>query len=603
MGNAQTRQSETPLYRRRLRQFFAIALALTGLWIWREAESFGAIGTVRWILILLAMALALTSPIARTMGRGLDRIRHPSRRAMRRTTLAIAILASGYLLLTARLQGRDLFPKMHDECSYLIGMQMLARGKLCMPALPLPDFFDSFYILVRPAYASIYFIGTALLFVPTIWLHLPIWLMPIMVAGAIVGMMYRIFAELIDGVAGLLAALLTVSISAFRDFSIMLTGHLPMLLMGLILFAAWMRWRESQRLRWAIVMGVAAGWAAITRPADAVVYAAPVAVAVLAALLRPRPGRFKSLAVMVLSALPFLALQVAFNRQVTGNALLSPYTFYIAQDMPGSQFGFHPYDPQLCPASSLAQKRQLYATFVQQNLAMHEVHRVAELWHIRNLPYLHRTAMPQRLLIIPACIGLLGLIERVRWVLWATLPLFVLVFSFNPFFIPHYALLMIPAVVLMIILGGEAIAAAWPRFQRQISNVFVAMLLTVCLTSLWELDHFLTFTPNRALDETEPSADLKAIDRLLKSVQKPAVVLFRYHRGSFLQEPVYNLDTAWPDDAPIIRAHDLGPARNQELFDYYARTQPDRTIYSYDNRRGEPLMRLGKADELKGSGR
>ena len=52
---------------------------------------------------------------------------------------------------------------------------------------------------------------------------------------------------------------------------------------------------------------------------------------------------------------------------------------------------------------------------------------------------------------------------------------------------------------------------------------------------------------------------------------EPAVILFRYHPGmNFFEEPVYNTDVAWPDDAPIIRAHDLGWPRDRQIVEYYA---------------------------------
>jgi hypothetical protein len=65
-------------------------------------------------------------------------------------------------------------------------------------------------------------------------------------------------------------------------------------------------------------------------------------------------------------------------------------------------------------------------------------------------------------------------------------------------------------------------------------------------------------------------------------------------------EPVYNADVAWPDDAPVIRAHDLG-VRNRALFAYYGRVAPDRRVYRYDRieRGGEPVLTyLGTAGEL-----
>jgi hypothetical protein len=80
-------------------------------------------------------------------------------------------------------------------------------------------------------------------------------------------------------------------------------------------------------------------------------------------------------------------------------------------------------------------------------------------------------------------------------------------------------------------------------------------------------------------------------------LEKPAVVLIRYHPGDdFFREPVYNWDVPWPDDAPVIRAHDLGPARDGEIFEYYARRQPDRNFYLFDFRAREPMVLLGRAE-------
>jgi hypothetical protein len=53
----------------------------------------------------------------------------------------------------------------------------------------------------------------------------------------------------------------------------------------------------------------------------------------------------------------------------------------------------------------------------------------------------------------------------------------------------------------------------------------------------------------------------------------------------------------WPDDARIIRAHDLGPERNRELFRYYAQRQPQRTVYRFD-RMTATLTRLGNVVDL-----
>ena len=64
-----------------------------------------------------------------------------------------------------------------------------------------------------------------------------------------------------------------------------------------------------------------------------------------------------------------------------------------------------------------------------------------------------------------------------------------------------------------------------------------------------------------------------------------------------MQEPVYNVDVAWPDRASMIRAHDLGPERDGELFRYYAAVSPNRLVYRFDRRTGQ-VQELGRVGDL-----
>ena len=107
-------------------------------------------------------------------------------------------------------------------------------------------------------------------------------------------------------------------------------------------------------------------------------------------------------------------------------------------------------------------------------------------------------------------------------------------------------------------------------------------------------------------DETFRSPMMRVLhDQVDRSDLAPAVILFRYHPelsqdgdNSCKVEPVYNTDVAWPDDAPIIHAHDLG-SRNIEIIRYYAEHQPDRAFYLFDRGNpADPLHRLGTASEL-----
>jgi hypothetical protein len=116
-------------------------------------------------------------------------------------------------------------------------------------------------------------------------------------------------------------------------------------------------------------------------------------------------------------------------------------------------------------------------------------------------------------------------------------------------------------------------------------------IVAATVTALPEIDHQL-------LDDGLPTPTMYfSYVELPKHVTQPAIVLFRYRKGDNTnEEPVYNVDVAWPDDAAIIRAHDLGE-RNRELFAYYAARQPQRTVYLYD-RAARRLITLGNVVDL-----
>jgi hypothetical protein len=187
----------------------------------------------------------------------------------------------------------------------------------------------------------------------------------------------------------------------------------------------------------------------------------------------------------------------------------------------------------------------------------------------------------------------LGLTTTPRRVLWATLPLFFLAYVPHTFFLEHYSVAFAPAVLLGVVLGFRALQETWPRRRDAIVSSSTMVVVVLSLSSLYEL--------NRSVDdETFRSPMLKFVNEqlpYLAQVQRPAVVLFRWAEGENpIEEPVYNCDVAWPDEAPIVRAHDLGE-RNREIFEYYAKVQPERTFYRFD-RKSKTLTPLGPAGVL-----
>jgi hypothetical protein len=562
---------------------------------------------VQLVLLLaalgVALGVALIAALVPGFGRAFlsayDRVRHPSRVTLAVASILIAAGASTYLYCDARYQKRTFTPKYHDEFSYIIQTRMVAEGRLWTPSPPLPwgDFFDSFQLITDPQYASIYFPGAAMLYAPNVWFGWPMWVMPLVLSGIAVGLVFRVVAELTDAALGFLAALMMLGIPVFRLQSLMVMAQIPALLLALVMVLAWLRWREKYRLGWAIVLGIAAGWCAITRPLDALCAAIPIGIAMLFDLRRaPRGRRFSSVVAIVLAASPFLIVQLGFNKLVGGSYFRTPFEYYARLYFPQTTYGFHPYNPGIRPLSSLPQKQAYYDNVALPFIKSHTPMRMLTKWKDNRLRLTVLTDAPSWLMIALVPAGLLGLTDRRRWVVWSMFPLFVVLYFFYTFFLAHYPLIAAPAVLLNIVLGVEVIRTTWPR-GRVFATTF--LLLALAMLSITELPE----TNRVAHDEWFDAPQLQRIDQTLATkVKPPAIVLFRFGGSANPEEePVYNTDVIFPDQAPIIRAHDLGPGRNLELFRYYAARSPDRRVYLYD-RADDSLRDIGDVRELARSG-
>ena len=66
-----------------------------------------------------------------------------------------AVVFAGCIAIVALLH--EPVPRIHDEFSYLLLADTLAHGRVVNPAPPLPEFFERFHVITKPAYASKYF--------------------------------------------------------------------------------------------------------------------------------------------------------------------------------------------------------------------------------------------------------------------------------------------------------------------------------------------------------------------------------------------------------------------------------------------------------------
>jgi 4-amino-4-deoxy-L-arabinose transferase-like glycosyltransferase len=580
--------------------FILLALGVQ-FWIILGDATIGEKRQIAALVLALVVGLAACAwPAARNVAfTWLERLRHPSPRARRAFAVVLPILAGVYLLATARSQHRPFVPIIHDEYAYNVQTHMVARGRLWMPPHELADHFESFHLITDRVYAAKYGPGTALLCAPAVWLGQQPWAAILVLAAICVGLIYLVTTDLIDGLAGLAAALALPTLVMFRRTSIDTLSQIPMLFLALVALWAYLHWRRDRSLRWLALTSAAVGWSILTRPVDAVALALPLAIAILLDLPKlPRPQILRAIAISLAAILPFLALQLITNKGITGRWTTLPWAYYAQQnDLYDTLGKIRPGTPPHS-LSHLVQKQQFFEDFTIPNYRDKTSKSFAHRLISDRLAPTFILDVPHSLLLVLLPLGLVGVWRNRRWAAAGFLVTFLVLYAQYTYFVAHYTIVAAAAVLILILSGYDALANGLPRAWHQPSRIIAGLaLLALTLTAYPQL---LREPPE---DEWPNAPEIQTIERHLATIgNQPSVVLFAFSQEANTHiEPVYNAATAWPDDARLIRAHDLGPEKNRAIFRYYAARTPDRRFYRYDRApaaQGNPLTFLGTARDL-----
>ncbi len=600
------------------------------VWMYLHAESYNltlidqkrtAVEEDAWIqrmVLLLAALLTMLPFTQKPIAAGFNFLRHPSDRARRRTALLVLLLSGPVLYGLGAARGRLGLPIWHDENMYRMQTTFLMHGKLALPGLPiaskevphpdpaLADHFDTPYVFVRgvfvrSVYAPVYFPGTALLHVPAAMINLPYWFTPMLIASISLMLLYLIVTELVDGLAGIMAVLLMMSLLTFRWLALVEMSHGSGMMWGLAAMWAWLSWRRSHRIGWVILAGAAGGFYAITRPLDAVCILAPIAIAWTCDLRRMSwRTKLATVVVSLAAAAPFLALQLAFDRAVTGNALKSPLDVYNQIYFNVKSIGLQEIDPNFRPPTPVPQIHTLYRNFDMPFIrGFTTVRQALGQWLGNRVPLTWGSTMPTLILVVLLPVALLGLSDSRKWVLWSMSWCYLAGSGFFYIFVPQYTMAAAPAVIFAVVLGASVIQRQWPA--ERFASVFLPLCVLFFALELLAVNQQNFFEPIPE-DGASPGnvSRVNYLDIPAK-VKKPALVFVRFAPDEKAwEEPVYNWDVLNPDDAPIIRVHDLGLHRNLELLRYYEKRRPELHVYSFDRKppRLKDLGELKKAIEI-----
>jgi hypothetical protein len=477
---------------------------------------------------------------------------------------AISCLASGLLVLLIRAALLPWWPipkpAIYDEFSYILQADTFAHGRLTNPAHPLWRFFESAYVLQQPTYASKYppaqalfmALGQALFGDPWFGVWLSCGIMAAALVWAMQGWLPPGWA-LFGGMLALPLAIFTYWMNSYWGGAVAAIG-------GALLLGGYARVVKQNRAIYALAIGIGIAILANTRPYEGLIFTIPVAIAFLVS--RPR---WSAIALLTSVLIPAFAATGYYNRAVTGNAFQLPFTEYARQYAHIPLFNFQPLQPartDLTPA--------MYD--LHQNWEPGEWRKARSLQLIRirldDWKSVAATLLGSSLmgLLILAFLPNLWRDRRIR------LPLICVVTALAGSLIEvryyqHYAA---PAAAALLILTVQAFRHLlhWkPTGVR--AGQFLTRAIPILVVGAAVGAQGLMILRHEPPENSQPrNARRDEVVALLSEFLDKHVILVRYTgQKSPHEEWVYN--GADIDAQDVIWAHDLGPAQNARLLEYY----------------------------------
>jgi hypothetical protein len=529
-------------------------------------EAVQVIAVVAWIFVSQRRASGSAEP---------QRFHAVSRafsRLARRKTLSVIL--AGVSVLAIRVAVIPLLgvpqPQWHDEYSFLLAADTFAHGRLTNPTHPMWMHFESFQIIQKPTYMSMYPPAQGLILAAGQKLGNP-WIGQLLVTALMCSALCWMLQAWLPPAWALFGAVLAVLRLGILSFWIntYFGAALPALA-GALVLGALPRIQRHARLRDAVGMAIGLAILANTRPYEGLVFSLPIAGAMLIWIVRQK--RVPSSAVILRVVLPLIlilgltgAAMGYYFWRVTGNPLVMPYQvdrqtyamapYFIWQHARPEPlyhhavmrnfyqgWEFHDYLSGLTPLGFL--RRALYKAY--------------RLWLFYAGP-----ALTIPLLAFPCIVR----DRRMKFplVVAGVVTVGILLETWTG------ALYVAPATGLFLLLVLQCMRhLRWWRWSgKPVGAALVRAVPAVCVAMIClRLCAIATGTP---IEQRWPRGNLEraAIVRQLESTQDSHLIIVRYgpEHGSHI-EWVYN--HADIDGAKVVWARDMGEEQNQKLLRYFS---------------------------------
>jgi hypothetical protein len=466
-----------------------------------------------------------------------------------------------------------------DDLSYLLLADTLRHFRLANPAHPMYRFFESLFVLQRPAYASIYPAGQGIALALGRALFGHPWAGVLLSLAAFCGLCYWMLRAWTTPAWSLAGGLLAgLEFGPLNQWTNTYWGGAVSAMAGCLVFGALPRLRQRGRQRDAVLLGLGLGIQLITRPFECLLLT-PAIVWYAWGFRMPIRTATRLALITALALAPAAALTLLQNRAVTGSWTTLPYQLSRFQYGIPTTFTTQPLP---VPHGELTAMQQ--RAYEVQSAIHGKGIDTPRAW-LERLAY--RLRFYRFFFFAPLYLALPFFLPRLRefrflWVAGA-LAIFAVGTNFYPYFYPHYiaaaACLMALATVTALETLYRVKVRGWPAGREA-----ALLLLFLCAA------HFLFFYSARlAGDEATIRAvaryeswdyinvgdaeGRRAVDRQIDRIPGKLLIFVRYWPGHGFEEWIHN--EADIDAGRVVWANDLGYTENESLQDYY----PDRAAW------------------------
>jgi hypothetical protein len=462
-------------------------------------------------------------------------------------------------------------PDVYDEFGHLLVADTLRHLRLANPPLALPQFFETFFVLQRPTYSSIYPIGQGLVLAIGWTLFGTPWAGVILATAAFCALCYWMLRGWVPPAWALLGgALAVIQFGPLCQWMNSYWGGAATACAGCLVFGALPRLKARPAKRDAALLGLGCAIHLLTRPYESIFLFAAAALYFAPMLRRPKELRplLRHAPVAAAFVIAAIGITLAQNKAVTDSWTTLPYQLSQYQyGVPAAltfQTAPEPH-AQLTPEQQMDYRMQ--RSFQGASMETLGGYLLRLEFRVR---YYRFFFLPALYLALP-----LFLISLREWnLVWValTLALFALGINFFPAYQLHYAAASTCLMILAAVIGLQKLAAVRREAAR------IALFLCAAHFLFWYGMHLFESTPIArsvlpfetwdAINHQNPQRRIY-VNRELAKIPGDLLVFVRYAYPPhpFQDEWVYNAaDIA---HARIIWARDLGAEEDARLERYY----------------------------------